>query len=190
MSDISQVDYSIYKRKDGDIGLTPYEKEVVLLPKGNMVYARKKVLNFEGKITKKISIALSSDLSDKIKNLEALLYDQYLDLFVDEGEEYPASYSNVKEWQKVDWFNVKVSDDIKVYEKQGKKLVETTYAEMPEDVDVFPVLVVSSAWLLPIKEKATFGVSFKVAQLFFRKNESASKKIKTEHSPIALAAFM
>jgi len=96
----------------------------------------------------------------------------------------------VREWQKVDWFNVKVPDDVKVYEKQGKKLVAVEYEDMPEDVDVFPVLVLTTAWNLPIKEKATFGISFKVTQLFFRKNESASKKIKVEHSPISLAAFM
>ncbi len=190
MSDISQVDYSIYKRKDGDIGLTPFDKEVVLLPKGKMVYARKKELTFEDKTTKKLSIALSPDYASKIQNLEALLYDQYIDLFIEEGQHYPEAYTNVKEWQKIDWFNVKVPDDIKVYEKQGKKLIETEYADMPEDVDVFPVLVLTSAWNLPIKEKDTFGISFKVTQLFFRKNESASKKIKAEHSTISLAAFM
>lgn len=190
MSNISEVDYTIYKRKDDGIGLAPFEKEVVLLPKGKMVYARKKEFTNEGKLSKKIAIALSPDLAAIITNIEASLYDTYQELFIGDGEEVPRLYSTVKEWQSVDWFTVKVADDIKVYEKQGKKLVETTYAEMPEDVDIFPVLILSTAWKLEIKGKETFGISFKCPQLFFRKNESASKKIKAERSPISLGAFM
>jgi len=190
MSNITQVEYQLYKRKDGGIGLSPYQEQVVLLPKSKMIYARKKQFNFEGKNTKKISMALSSELASDITNLEALLFDQYEKLFLEDSQEEPVLYSAVKKWNKVDWFTVKVTDDIKVYEKKGKKLEETTYEEMPEDVDIFPVLTVSSAWMMDMKGKPTFGLSFQIPQLFFRKNESASKKIKTENSPIALAQFI
>lgn len=190
MSNITQVEYELFKRKDGGIGVTPYGKEVVLLPKGKMVYARKKEFTNDGKTSNKLSIALSPELAATIGNLEAALYDQYEQKFLEEGQEPPALYTNVKPWSEVDWFTVKVPDDIKVYEKQGKKLIPKEYKDMPEDVDVYPVLVLTSAWKLPVKGEEQFGVSFKVPQLFFRKNESASKKAKVEHSPISLAAFM
>lgn len=189
---IKSIDYRITKRADGGIQLNPFQQEATLVEKSKMLYARKKEFNRDGVKSYKLSIALSEDIADTIQDIEHELHGQYEAIFcTEEGQVVPQEHSSVQLWNNVKWFNVKVDPTkIKVFEKTGKKLVEKTYSDMPADADVFPIVIASNAWVLPIGGSDKFGVSFQVTQLFFRKNMDANKKSKGTPTPLSLHDFI
>jgi hypothetical protein len=188
---IISTNYRLYKRNDGRIGVNPYEQEVTLLPKGDMVFARKKEFDRDGIKTHKIEMALKEPLADSIQAIEHELHGQYEQLFCEEGELVPAEYTSIKEFNQVKWFSTKVDPEkVVVFEKKGKNLVKRKYSDIPEEADIFPVLKLTSAWKLPIGLEQKFGVSFQISQLFFRESVHDTKKRKTEVAALDLKNYI
>jgi hypothetical protein len=184
MSSISETEYNLYARRDGGIGITPSNKEVTLIGKGEFVYARKKELVFAEKTTKRIEISCSDSLVSTIQEIEDLLRGIFIVKFLEEGQVEPELYSNLRPFNGVNWMNLKVTDETKIFEKTTKGLKKSSFEEMPADCDIFPTVIVSNAWTMDIKGEAKFGVSIKIAQLFFRKN--GNKKPKIDSSSLSL----
>ncbi len=184
MSSISDTEYNLFARRDGGIGITPSNKEVTLIGKGEFVYARKKELEFEGKITKRIEISCSDSLVSSIQEVEDLLRGIFVVKFLEEGQVEPVLHSNLRPFNGVNWMNLKVTDETKIFEKTTKGLKKSCFQDMPAECDIFPTVILSNAWTMDIKGEAKFGVSIKIAQMFFRKN--GNKKPKTESSDLSL----
>ena len=176
------TDYKIYQRKDGNIGISPWNEEVTLLNKGEMAYAQKKNVTFDGSTKQKCSILVTPCLAQEIRNLEQYLYAQYANEFQDSTTTW---HSNLRDFSGKTWLSCKISKDIQVFEKFKGKLKLSTLTAWPEESMIFPTFKIS-AWIFPIQGVKKVGVSLELAQVFFEKASGLSNA----PTPMSLAQFL
>lgn len=178
----STTDYKIYQRKDGGIGISPYGEEVTLLNKGEMVYAQRKNVTFDGTSKQKCSLIVSPDLAQDIRNLEEDLHAQYENQFQDSTTQW---HSNLRDFAGKTWLSFKISKDVQVFEKSKGKLKLSTLAAWPEESMIFPTFKIS-AWLFPINAVQKVGITLEVVQVFFEK----ASPLSNNSTPMSLAEFL
>lgn len=176
------TDISLYRRKDGGLGIHTSDKELTLLYKGQVVYAQKKAFAYNGTPKLKCSISVQGELKQQLSLFEEELIGSICQFEEnEENSQHPSLfeqgtwYSPMREFNSKTWLTLKIPEDIKVFEKVKGKLKPSTLEDWPEESVIFPTFKINSVWVMEVKGEKKVGITFEMVQVFFEKLKGPSK---------------
>lgn len=168
---LSEQKYTLVTR--GDRYYVNPQDSVAVLPKGKWISGRPNEYKNEGNISQKIEIYLDDALSETFTSHFQDLFEQFEQAG---GEATP--YHLISEYQGQKKISLKVSPATIFYRynSSSNELEEIRFEDLPSTFDCFPIVLLSSAWKLSIKDIETFGVTFSCKELVI--TDSTRKNIK------------
>jgi len=157
---LSEQKYSLVSR-GGRYYVNPKDS-VALLKVGKWISGRPTEFANNGNPSRKIEIYVDDALADSVESIFNSIFEQYV-----KNGGTGTQYQLVSEYEGQKKLSLKVNDDTVFYKQNAAKeeIEEITFAQLPSNFDCFPIINLSSAWELPIREVDTFGVTLYCKEL-------------------------
>jgi hypothetical protein len=177
---LSEQKYSLVSRS-GRFYVNPKDS-VALLEEGKWISARPA----EFANARKIELYVDDALADSTESIFNSIFEQYT-----KNGGTAAPYKNISEYDGQKKLPLKVNEDTVFYKQNAatQEIEEITYAQLPSNFDCFPIINISSAWELPIKNVDTFGITFYCKELVITPSTKKKTKRTREDKGASASSF-
>ena len=181
---LSEQKYSLVSR--GDRFYVNPQDSVALLEKEKWISGRGTEFKNSGTTTRKIENYLDETLSNSIEEIFNSIFEQYTK---NGGEAH--AYQIISEYEGQKKLSLKVTDDTVFYSfnPAREELEEIKYSQLPSSFDCFPIVNISSAWQLPIKNVDTFGITIACKELVVTPSTRKYSKRPREDKSVKISSF-